>query len=171
MQTVNEIINSYPDVNINRDGAPDSYREGLPIVERHPVAVIIKHPSEDMYLIAKWKKVKWNGFLTGGIEEGDTLEDTVRKEIHEETGFRNVSKIVPMNYVSRALFFHPVKNINRLAHYHLVSAQLTDLEKDPVSEEESNIADFVWIPRKEVLGTLTRKEIKSLWDFYMKNPI
>ena len=169
MQSLEDIKKLYPDIDINNDDGSDSYREGLPIVERDPIAVVIKSPTENTYLIAKWKSAEWNGFLTGGIEEGDTLKQTVKKEIHEETGFKNVGKIVPMNFSSHALFFHPVKNVNRLAHYHLVYAELADLEKDSVSEEESAIADFVWIPFDQVAGMLTRTGMILLWDFYIKN--
>ena len=169
MQTAQGIINLYPNIDINDEGGIDSYKEDLPIIERDPIAVVIKHPIENIYLIAKWKSAEWNGFLTGGIEEGDTLEQTVKKEINEETGFKHVGKIVPMNFVSHALFFHTVKNVNRLAHYHLVYAELADLEKDNVSEKESAIADFVWIPYGEVGDILTRKGMKLLWDFYIKN--
>ena len=166
LHTIEEIKKLYPDVYVNEDGGSDTYQEGLPIVERDPLTVVIKHPSQNSYLIAKWKKSEWNGFLTGGIEGEDSVEDTVRKEILEETGYKHVSKIVPMDYVTHGVFFHPVKNVNRLAHYHLVFAELTDLEKDDVSEEETNIADFVWIPYDDVLETLTREEMKLLWKHY-----
>ncbi len=169
MQTIQELTALYPDIDINNEGGSDAYREDLPIVERDPIAVVIKHPTEDLYLLADWKQAEWKGFLTGGIEEGDSLETTVAKEIHEETGYKNVSKIVPMNFAAHALFFHLVKNVNRLAHYHLVFAQLENLDKDEVSEEESRIADFVWVPYDKVLETLSRKGMKLLWDFYMEN--
>ncbi len=169
MQSTQEIKILYPDIDINQEGDFDSYKEGLPIIERDPIAVVIKHPTKNLYLIAKWKSAEWNGFLTGGIEDGDTLEKTVLKEIREETGFKNVAKIIPLDFTSHALFFHPVKNVNRLAHYHLVFSELADLEKDEVSEEERNIADFVWIPENEILETLTRKGMKLLWEFYTKN--
>ena len=169
MNVRQELEEKYPDIEINDAGGPDTFREGLAIVERDPVAVIIRHPSEDAYLIAKWKGIIWNGFLTGGIEEGDSLEQTVKKEIHEETGYRHVSKINPTDFVSHALFFHTVKNVNRLAHYHLVLAELADLEKDEVSEDESKIAEFVWVPRTEVADLLTNKAMKLLWEFYLKN--
>lgn len=167
MQTVQEIIDAYPDIDINQEGGSDAYNQELPIVERDPIAVVIKHPTEDAYLLAKWKGVEWNGFLTGGIEDGDSLEETVRKEIHEETGYKNIANIVPMDFVSHALFFHPVKNVNRLAHYHLVFAELANLEKDAVSEEESSIADFIWVQRDKVMETLSRKGMKLLWGYYM----
>ena len=94
------------------------------------------------------------------------MEQTVRKEIHEEAGYKNVAKIIPLDFIAHALFFHPVKNVNRLAHYHLVYAELADLEKDEVSEEEKAIADFVWVPEDEVATTITRKAMKQLWQFY-----
>lgn len=169
METEQELISKYPDIDINSDGAADAYRADLPIVERDPIAVVIKHPSENLYLLADWKQSNWKGFLTGGIEDGDTLEDTVRKEIHEETGYKNVLRIVPTEFQSHALFFHPVKNVNRLAHYHLVFAQLADVERDEVSEEESKIADFIWVPFERVAETLTRKGIKLLWSYYREN--
>lgn len=168
MTKLDEILKLYPDIDFNNEGGSDAYKEDLPIIERDPIAVIIKHPTDDLYLISKFKGVTWNGFLTGGIEEGDTLEDTVRKEIHEETGYKNIAKITPINFTTHALFFHPVKNVNRLAHYHLVIAKLANLEKDEVSEEEKNIADFEWVRFDDVLPMITRKGMILLWQHYMK---
>lgn len=164
--TEDEIIAVYPDIDINTDGPTDAYRPGLPVIERDPIAVIIKHPTDDLYLLADWKQSEWRGFLTGGIEDGDTVEETVRKEILEETGYKNVATITSTDIVSHALFYHPVKNVNRLAHYHLVIAQLADLERSEVSKEEQAIADFIWVPTVDVEKTLTRKGIKLLWNQY-----
>ncbi len=166
-QTLEEIRAQYPNIDINMSGGTDSFNPEAPIIERDPIAVIIKHPTDDLYLLAKWKKSDWTGFLTGGIEEGDTLEQTVAKEIHEETGFKNIDMIKPLDFVSHGLFFHPVKNVNRLAHYHLVFVQLKDLEQDETSEEEKSIAEFVWIPKVEVLGMLTRSDMRLLWEYYV----
>jgi 8-oxo-dGTP pyrophosphatase MutT (NUDIX family) len=161
-----EIIEKYPDIDINESGGLDNFREGEPIVERDPIAVIIKHPEQELYLIAKWSN-DWCGFLTGGIEEGDTLEQTVNKEVLEETGYKNIAVIKPMDYVSHGLFYHIVKHVNRLAHYHLVFAQLADLDQQEISEEELAIATFMWVPKEEVENTLTRGDMKKLWRFYI----
>lgn len=169
MQTLHEIKTLYPDIDINLDEGTDSFQEGVQIIERDPIAVIIKHPTDNLYLLAKWKTSVWSGFLTGGIEEGDTLEDTVQKEVHEETGYINIGNIKKMDCVSHGLFFHTVKNVNRLAHYHLVFAQLTDLEQYEVDEKEKAIAEFVWILEEDILGKLTRNDMKILWNYYLEN--
>ena len=67
--TKEEILKLYPDVDINESGGLDTFRPEEPIIERDPIAVIIKHPTDDSYLIAKWSN-GWCGLLTGGIEEG-----------------------------------------------------------------------------------------------------
>jgi 8-oxo-dGTP pyrophosphatase MutT (NUDIX family) len=162
--TKDEIIKLYPDIDVNESGGPDNFKEGEPIIERDPIAVIIKHPTNEQFLIAKWSN-GWCGFLTGGIEVGDTVDDTVRKEVLEETGFKNIIQIQPMDCVSHGLFYHIVKHVNRLAHYHLVFAKLADLEQQEVSEEELSIARFVWVDKDKVEETLTRKDMKKLWMF------
>lgn len=169
MKTRQDIIKLYPNIDINDEGGEDAYKEGLPIVERDPLAIIIKHPTENLYLLADWKRVEWKGFLTGGIEAGDSLEKTVYKEVYEETGYKSISMIIPVDFVSHALFFHLIKNVNRLAHYHLVFAQLSNLDKDSVSEEENYIADFIWVSFEKVSDLLTRKSMKLLWSFYVQN--
>lgn len=164
--TKDEILKMYPDVDVNESGGSDNFRPEEGIVERDPIAVIIKHPTENTYLIAKWSN-GWCGFLTGGIETGDSVEETVQKEILEETGFKNVKHIEEMDCVSHGLFYHVVKKVNRLAHYHLVFAQLEDLEQETISEEELAIARFEWVYEDEVEGTLSRNDMKKLWKFYL----
>jgi 8-oxo-dGTP pyrophosphatase MutT (NUDIX family) len=163
-----EILAMYPDIDINESGGSDNFREGEPIIERDPIAVIIQHPTDELYLIAKWSN-GWCGFLTGGIEPGDTLKDTVNKEVLEETGYKNISLIQEMDCVSHGLFYHIVKHVNRLAHYHLVFSKLADLEQEEISEEELAIAKFIWVKKDEVEETLTRKDMKKLWRFYLES--
>jgi len=163
-----EILKMYPDVDINESGGLDNFREDEEIIERDPLAVIIKHPTEELYLIAKWSN-DWCGFLTGGIEDGDTVEDTVRKEILEETGFKNVENIQQMDYVSHGLFYHIIKHVNRLAHYHLVFATLLNTEQTDISEEELAIAKFIWVEKEKVEEILSRDDMKKLWRFYLKS--
>jgi len=167
MTKLDEIKAKYPLIDVNLDGGNDSYQEGAEVIERHPLAVVIKHPDEDEYLIADWKNADWKGFLTGGVEGGDTVHRTVLKEVYEETGYKNISKVIEMDCVAHSIFFHPVKKVNRLAHYHLVFAELADLEQDEVAEEEKAIAEFIWVPRDNVLDLLSRIPMKKLWEFYI----
>lgn len=156
---------------INDGPGGDAYVSGDPIVERNNVACIIKHPTEEKYLVARWKQVEWNGFATGGVEEGKTPEDTARQEVRDETGFTNIKSVEVKDFCSHGLFYHVVKKQNRLAHYRLVVVTLGGLEQQPVSDEEKAICDFEWVDKDNVEELLTRFDMKSLWQYYTKGSV
>ncbi len=87
--------------------------------------------------------------------------------MQEESGYQNVGGVLVTSSVSHGLFFHPIKKENRLAHYHLVVVQLTDLVKEEVSEKEKAIADFVWVSKGDVLDILSQEDMKILWRSYL----
>ncbi len=166
---IEEIKNKYKHLDINDGPLGDAYRDGVDIVERNNVACIIKHPSEEKYLLSFWKKVDWVGFLTGGIEAGESLEETVKKEVMEESGYKNIKSIADLHFASHGLFYHVVKNQNRLAHYNLVLVELDNLEQDEVNNEEKEICDFIWIAKDEVMNNLKRNDMKFLWEYYLNS--
>ncbi len=167
--TLEYIKNNFTPLDVNMGSGNDAYVEGAEIVERNNVALIIKHPTENKYLISKWKQVDWSGFLTGGIEDEESKEETARKELIEESGFKNIRNIKDMDFASHGLFYHVIKKQNRLAHYNLVSIELEDLEQNEISEEEKLICDFIWVDEVEVTNNLKRDDMKSLWNFYLEN--
>jgi 8-oxo-dGTP pyrophosphatase MutT (NUDIX family) len=167
--TLEYIKNNFNPLDTNTGPGNDAYVEGAEIVKRNNVALVIKHPTENQYLISKWKQVDWSGFLTGGIEGNESKEETAKKELVEESGFKNIRKVTDMNFVSNGLFYHVVKKQNRLAHYNLVFIELEDLEQNEVSEEEKLICDFVWVEESKVVKNLKRDDMKNLWNFYLEN--
>ena len=164
-------FNKEEPLDINVGPGKDAYVSSAPIVERNNVACIIKHPTEEKYLISKWKQVSWNGFLTGGIEEGSTMEETAKQEVREETGYTHIKNVTAHHFASHSLFYHVVKQQNRLAHYNLVVVELEDLTKIEVSDEEQAICDFVWVPKNEVMDMITRYDMKSLWQRYTEGVV
>ncbi len=148
---------------VNTGPGDDAFRECEPIVDRDNVVVIIEHPENDEFLCAKWKQVDWQGFVTGGIEDGMTIEETALAEVREETGYQNVEIVKVHDQSSHGLFWHVVKQQNRRANYRIVHVKLTDLEQVERSEEEQSIADFLWIPRAEVNDFLKREDMKYPW--------
>ena len=64
-----------------------------PFVEREAVFVIVRNPKNGKYLGLRWKKVDWETFISGGIEEGQTAEDAVKAEVLQETGYKNLQLV------------------------------------------------------------------------------
>jgi len=148
---------------VNTGPGDDAFREGQPIVERDNVVVIIEHPDKDEFLCAKWKQVDWQGFVTGGIEEGKGPEETALEEVREETGYQNPEIVQAYDRSSHGLFWHVVKEQNRKANYRIVHVKLKDLEREESSAEEQAIAEFVWVPRAEVNDFLKREDMRYPW--------
>lgn len=169
MLSLDFIKNNFTPLDINNGPGEDKFVPELPIVERHNVALIVKHSKENKFLLAIWKKVNWNGFITGGIEDGESESETAVKELKEEAGYCNIRQIVVTDFTSHGLFYHVVKKQNRLAHYKLVYVELENEERLETGQEEKDIADFEFVREEEVLNKLTRDDMKNLWKYWQEN--
>ncbi|MFA5997717.1 MAG: class I tRNA ligase family protein [Candidatus Paceibacterota bacterium] len=130
------------------------FREDEPVQQSHGVIVIIKHWSEDKYLGLRWPTAGWGTFLTGGIDEGFTPEQTALKEIHEETGYKK-AVIVRNLGVIHSKYYHEPKKLNRFGHAPTFYVELQNGEQDEVSAEETSKHEAVWLTRGELDTFLT----------------
>ena len=150
-------------MDINNNGGEDSYRDGEEETERFSAVVIVESPDGEEFLCAKWKKSDWQGFVTGGIEEGEDVGETAKREVREETGYQNPEIVKVYNQSSHGKFYHVVKERNNFSHYRIVHVKLKDLEKKDRSEEERAIADMIWVKKDEVNDFLKRGDMMYPW--------
>jgi leucyl-tRNA synthetase len=141
----------------------DAIRENLPIKERNAAVCVIKHWSEDKYLCLNWKSNGWHGFVVGGIEAGEDAAQAGKREIQEETGYKNAKFIKKLGTKVHAKFYHEIKNINRFAHFDGMYFELENGEQDTVSEEEHAIHTIHWISKDEVERFLNVQDMKIFW--------
>ncbi len=127
----------------------DAPRAELPFVEREAITAIVYDPKTKKYLGLKWKKVDWETFITGGVEEGQTPEQAARAEVLEETGYKNL-KLVKQLPNFHAQFYHHPKGVNRFAHFHSFLFELENDEREVVSEDEQKNHDCVWLSPEEL---------------------
>lgn len=144
----------------------DAVRPELPFKERNAIVAIIKHWSEDKYLCLQWKKVDWKGFVIGGIEAGEQLEETGKREILEETGYKNARFVKKIDGIVHAQFYHVLKKENRWAHFQGLYYELENGDRKEISEEEKAIHDIHWFTPKEVEGFLNVPDMKIIWNRY-----
>ncbi len=135
-------------------GDKDEPKSGQPFKERDAVVAIVKHWSEDKYLVLKWKKTDWRGFVIGGIEKGEDLAEAAKREVIEETGYTSVKFVREIPGTVNAQFYHVVKSENRWAKYHPVYLELTDDKREETKDEEKDIHEVMWVSKKEMPGFL-----------------
>lgn len=117
------------------------------------------------YLLLHYPSGHWE-FAKGHIEDGETDEQTVRREIQEETGVTDIT-IIPgfkeyIKYFFRNNYDMPKEQkgsapwIFKLVVFYLAK---TNQKEVKISHEHE---DFAWLPYKEAVKKLTFKNAKNL---------
>jgi len=123
--------------------------------------LLIQHPKSGIY------RGHWD-FPKGHIEKGETWEDTLRREVKEETGISKL-KIIPDFYTWYNYFYrargHEKKerqkkekgiNIFKIVTYYIAE---TKQKKVKLSFEHR---DFAWLEYKEALKRITHQKARNV---------
>lgn len=138
-------------------------REIEPFVEREVILAVVKHWSEDKYIGLKWKKVDWDTFVTGGVEDGQTPEQAAIAEIQEETGYKNLKLVKNLGRI-HTRFYHVPKKQNRFGHFDVFYFQLKNGERADISAEEQKNHDVVWLTKDELENFRLPSSHRYVWE-------
>ncbi len=140
----------------------DSKRHpGFPVVERATVNVILWDPKTNNVVCLHWEKFGWKTFIIGGIETGESHEETAIREIAEETGYIDVEFVAELGQHQSA-YFAAHKGENRIANTTGLLFKLVSTRQKKI-DSASLPHIFKWVPRQEVASFLTLSSQKYLW--------
>lgn len=132
---------------------PSGRKTTREIVEHSDCVAIIALDGEDnVLLVEQFRKPVAKKLLeipAGGIEPGEDLEDCVRRELREETGF------LPKKVVRLGGFYSSPGYSTEYLHFFLA----TELISNPLQAEDSESIKLVRVPLGEVHGLITSGEI------------
>ncbi len=140
----------------SRDGFPESYgnrtQPGKPVKTRHNAKVIIKHRSEDKYLILHNDTFGYH--LVGwGIDAWETYVESAIREAKEETPFENFTLLQELSWEVHNDFYQPIKQENRYLIEHFVVLQLVDDTNSSTHLESHEEFTYQWMD-PEMIGWL-----------------
>ncbi|MFA5211115.1 MAG: alpha/beta fold hydrolase [Patescibacteria group bacterium] len=127
----------------------DPPKKGKKWTHRQAVECHVYDKKTDKYLFLKYVNVNWNAVVTGGIEENETLEEAGKREILEESGYKNVKFIRQIGASKRVNFYHPVKDDNRKLIFTPLLFELINEEREKIVEEELKIHQPLWLSLEE----------------------
>lgn len=156
---------------------PDStnpHQPGKEVIERRVTISIIYDPKNEKYLTLKWKKVPWRTFVTGGIEDGEDIVESAKREIAEETGYTDVQLMRKLGGDTRSEFYATHKGVNRIANDSSLLFELKSDTRQVVSSEELEKHEVEWVSREDFKTLhinhseieIIRERIETGKDFY-----
>ena len=140
-------------------------REDKKTVRKNVVTAIIKDVSSEEYLVLTFHDGRM-GFAGGGIEDGETPEEAVLREVKEETGLK---KIRIERVILPELYGHGYKlskdtNCYDRDRAFLVIAEGKDADPIPAHEQHT----LVWKKAGEITDHVNLEQHQFMWDWYQK---
>lgn len=124
--------------------------EGQPYVERHTIHALVRNPKTGLYLCLKWKQFPWTTLVVGGVDEGENPVDAARREVYEETGYKNLKFVRNLGGEVKAQYNAAHKKQNRIAFTTGVVFELENEERAEITEEEKAKFEVEWLPLSAV---------------------
>ncbi|MBX4188485.1 class I tRNA ligase family protein [Candidatus Saccharibacteria bacterium] len=138
----------------------NQFRTGEKVVERTVAQCIVWHPTENKLIVLEVPTHKWLTLVMGGIDEGEDWAEGAKREIIEETGYKNAEFIGFAGQELWSEFWALHKNENRIAHFRGLEFKLKDLEQADVDKSEADRHNIHWVEPDEALRRLTIEEPK-----------
>jgi len=123
---------------------------GKETVFRNIILAVIKNPKTGKYLVLETKKPRWTTFVIGGIEGNEDSETAARREIYEETGYKNLKLVRILGGPIHSEFYAGHKGENRIAHNTCMYFELENEEHDSLAPEEAEKHEVAWIDFKDI---------------------
>lgn len=125
-------------------------------IERSAGAIIFrKEGGKIFYFLLHYQSGHWD-FPKGNIEKGEKLEDTVKREVKEETGIDDI-KFVP-GFKETIKYFYRLKGkvIFKTVVFYLVETKTKEVK---ISWEHIG---YKWLPYDQALKQITFKNAKEI---------
>lgn len=123
---------------------------GKEVVFRKIVMAIVRNPKNDTYLVLRVKNPTWTTFVIGGVEEGEDVETAARREVVEESGYKNLKYIRTLGGPVYSEFYAGHKGVNRTAHNTTVLFELENEEQDELDPEEAEKHSVDWVKFSDI---------------------
>ncbi|MBI2522909.1 NUDIX domain-containing protein [Candidatus Woesearchaeota archaeon] len=125
--------------------------------EKSAGAIVFRKEKEIRYLLLHYEAKHWD-FPKGHIEKNETDEQTVKREIQEETGIKDVE--IVKDFKEKIHYYYKFEGelITKTVMFYLAK---TDEDQVKLSFEHIG---YAWLPYEKALGKLTFENAKEILE-------
>ena len=145
-------------------GGINAPRERVETLERKTVSAIIEYNSK--FLLLEDKENFY--FVGGGIDGEESTEDAMRREIREETGYKNIEIKQTILDNLFCYGFRHTKGKNQKTNDVFYYVKLLNDEREEINGDEQNKHRSVWLNKDEVEKKITWEHHKFIWEQFLE---
>ncbi|MFA5126872.1 MAG: class I tRNA ligase family protein [Patescibacteria group bacterium] len=124
--------------------------KGKRSVIRRTVHALVFNPKNGQVLCLKWKQHPWTGFIVGGVDDEEDIVAAARREVYEETGYKDLKFVKSLDGQVRGEYFAAHKDENRIAYTTAVVFELSKDKPDDISPVEQAKHEPIWLDLKNI---------------------
>lgn len=125
------------------------------MIDRSNVQVFIFTKNPQFKVLILKRTVEQGGFwqhLSGGIEKGEDYNDTIKREVYEETGIKEIKRIIDLNY-NFTYKTNKNKELKKMKDFCFA----VEINKEKEIQLSYEHEEFLWCSQNEVKNILKWK--------------
>ncbi len=132
---------------------------------RKTVQAIIKDVNTDKYLMLERKIDSMRSFVWWWVEEWETLEQAIRKEILEEAWFSKIISVKTHGTEIHREFYHALKWYNQYTITQCFIVEVDSKEQEEILAHEKEKHEPVWMTAEEILAQRDNIDADNIYSF------
>jgi len=133
---------------------------------RRSIVALVRDPKNGKFLSINWGEQGGNLFIGGGLDEGEDPVECAKREIQEETGYKNVKFIEQSETIHHHYFAHS-KNTKRMIDAIGLYFELVDHDDQKLEEDEVGKFTVEWIDEKQAEKVIVELLHKYVLDKFI----
>jgi ADP-ribose pyrophosphatase YjhB (NUDIX family) len=111
---------------------------------------VVFDPATGLFAVGKERESGRLWLFSGGVEDGEEMQDGILREVREESGLYDFGQI---EFIGEALahYHNRLKDVNRVAHAHCFLVLLKSTAAQPTQLEAHETFDLAWARPQEIL--------------------